>query len=242
MKSGKPKNDTYQRRTSSPPQENHFTETGLHYLSAEKHHGRDVRKESYRPRCDTLRLGREILTSNGDWSERARYALAKKAQSMEELAQRQLEDRTSLGVIRPKRIIDLVVTRDAPDWKQAFHEALKQGRIFDDRTVTKHVPRKVPFKFQYVFECEDDRCKGHRQMIEDWEVGALYWKLVDQGAAPDEAAAKVRQKFLDELCAPTKDTHFYVGTILGHPRSWVIIGVFYPTIRRPQQANLRLFE
>ena len=31
LKSGRPKNDTYQRRTSSPPPKKHFTETGLHY-------------------------------------------------------------------------------------------------------------------------------------------------------------------------------------------------------------------
>jgi hypothetical protein len=33
MKSGKPKNDTYQRRTSSPPPRKLFKETGLHYPS-----------------------------------------------------------------------------------------------------------------------------------------------------------------------------------------------------------------
>ena len=31
--------------------------------------------------------------------------------------------------------------------------------------------------------------------VEDWEVGALYWRLVDEGASPEEAAEKVKQKF-----------------------------------------------
>ena len=65
-------------------------------------------------------------------------------------------------------------------------------------------------------------------MIEDWELGALYWNCIDTGASPDEACRKVKQKFLDQICASDRDTHFYVGTILAHPKSWVIIGVFWP--------------
>jgi hypothetical protein len=89
-------------------------------------------------------------------------------------------------------------------------------------------------------------------MIEDWEVGALFWKLVDDGASHKEAAETVREKFLDDLCGPDKDTHFYVGTILAHPKSWVVIGVFWPkktppqsTQKKPQSKrdpNLRLFD
>ena len=64
--------------------------------------------------------------------------------------------------------------------------------------------------------------------VEDWEVGALYWRLVDEGASPEEAAEKVKQKFLGEICAPEKETYFYVGTVLKWPKSWVVIGAFYP--------------
>jgi hypothetical protein len=38
----------------------------------------------------------------------------------------------------------------------------------------------------------------------------------------------VKQKFLGELCAPERDTRFYVGTILAHPKTWVVIGVYWP--------------
>lgn len=64
-------------------------------------------------------------------------------------------------------------------------------------------------------------------MIEDWEAGALYWNCIDKGDSPEVAAAKVKQKFLDQMCAPHIDTHFFVGTVLGHG-TWVIIGVFWP--------------
>jgi len=73
-------------------------------------------------------------------------------------------------------------------------------------------------------------------MIEDWEVGALYWRCVDKGATPPEAAKMVKEKFLNQLCGPDKDTHFYVGTILAHPKSWVVIGVFWPKLK-PRKAS-----
>jgi hypothetical protein len=70
-------------------------------------------------------------------------------------------------------------------------------------------------------------------MIEDWEVGALFWRCVDAGATHAEACASVKQKFLEEICAPTRDTHFFVGTILAHPSTGVIIGVFWPKVLEP---------
>lgn len=205
---------------------------------AEKHEGRDVRKESYRPDCDSINiLGEPIPTKRGDWSERARYALAKKALSMEDLYEKQEADRTSLGVLRPKKVHDLLIAPDDPEWRPAFKAALKQARLWEDRTVSMEPPRKVPFKFRYRFECDDARCKGHEMMIEDWEVGALFWNVVDKGASHEEGAQKAREKFLEELCGPDKDTHFFVGTVLAHPDAWVVIGVFWPTIRKADRGQ-----
>ncbi len=214
---------------------------------AEKHQGRDVRKESYRPDCDSIKiLGEPIPSNPGNWATRAQYALAKKARSMEELYELQRADRTSLGVFKPKKINDLVITPDDPDWKPAFKAALQQARLWETRTVSKEPPRKVPFKFQYKFECDDPRCKSnHQMMIEDWEVGALFWRLVDQGDSHNDAAKKVRDKFLQELCGSDKNSHFFVGTILAHPNTWVIIGVFYPKIQsgKPSSAKgMPLFD
>ena len=203
-------------------------------VMAAKHEGRDVRKESYRPDSDSIQiLGEPIGSNPGNWKERAHYALAKKARSMEDLHDRQQADRTSLGVFKPKIVRDLVISPDDSDWKPAFKAALQQARLWETRTVSMDPPRKVPFKFHYQFECDDARCSGHKMMIEDWEVGALFWRLVDQGNSHEDAAGKVREKFLGELCGADKDTHFFVGTILAYPKSWVVIGVFYPKKEPP---------
>jgi len=207
-------------------------------LRAHKHR-RDPRKESYRPDCESIKLlGKPVPPNRGDWSERAKYALAQASASMEELYDQQKRDHTSLGVFRPRKVHDLIITPDSPEWKPSFKAALAQARLWDDRRVTKEPPRKVPFKFQYQFECDDRRCKrNHRMMIEDWELGALYWNLVDKGASPKEAAQQVKYKFLYDMCGEDKDTHFFVGTILAHPRTWVVIGVFWPKIKEKSKTD-----
>lgn len=199
-------------------------------VEATKHAGRDSRKESYRPNCDTIRLsGEPIAAAKDNWAERSKYALAKKAQSLEHLYAQQEQDKTSLGIFKPKAVHDLIVSSDDPEWKTGFLNALRQQRLWETRTASKEPPRKIPFKFHYRFECDDSRCKkNHQMMIEDWEVGALYWKCVDGGASPEEACRKVKQKFLDQLCGLDRDTHFYVGTVLAHPKSWVVVGVYWP--------------
>jgi len=209
-------------------------------VDAKKHTGRDSRKESYRPQCDSIRLIGEPLSTENNWAERSRYALAKCSQSMEELYAKQNADRTSLGIFKPKEVRDFIWVPSDVDWKPSFKAALNQQRLWETRKASKEPPRKVPWKFQYKFACDDPRCKGtHQIMIEDWEIGALYWKCVDSGASPAEACQKVKQKFLEQLCSSDRDTHFYVGTIMAHPKTWVIIGVFYPKKTAvPQQASL----
>ncbi|MHC4695498.1 MAG: hypothetical protein ACYTFA_02010 [Planctomycetota bacterium] len=206
-------------------------------VEAVKHRGQDARKESYRPNCDTIKLLGEQISAARNWGERAKYVLRGKSDSIEHLKEQQARDRTSLGIFKPKKVHDLVYKQASADWKASFKAALAQARLWEDRKVSKKPPRKVPFKFQYVFECDDSRCKGHRMMIEDWEVGALYWRLVNGGDSPDEAAKSVREKFLNVLCGADRDTHFYVGTILAHPKTWVVIGVFYPKIAKAKMTR-----
>ena len=216
-------------------------------VMARKHQGFDSRKESYRPDTDTIQIiGKPIPSNPGNWGERARYALAKNVRSMEELYDQQKADKTSLGVFKPKKVHDLEISDDDPDWKPGFKAALQQMRLWEDRTVSKEPPRKVPFKFHYRFECDDARCnRRHRMMIEDWEVGALFWRLVDNGRSHRDAAEEVKNKFLRELCGPDKDTYFFVGTILAYPKSWVVVGVFYPKVQpldTPTSEGPTLFD
>jgi len=44
---------------------------------------------------------------------------------------------------------------------------------------------------------------------------------------------KVKRKFLDQICGKDKDTHFYVGTVKNYPKSWIVVGLFYPRKAEP---------
>ena len=140
-------------------------------VDADKHTGRDSRKESYRPDSNSIKLVGEPISSANNWAERSKYVLAKSSQSMEELCLRQEQDKTSLGIFRPKEVVDLVIRPDDVDWKPGFKAALMQQRLWENRKASKEPPRKVPFKFQYKFWCADEECASHTLICTDWEMG-----------------------------------------------------------------------
>lgn len=82
-----------------------------------------------------------------------------------------------------------------------------------------------PFKFSYVFKCEDND-KPHHAMIEDWELGVLYLKERQRKGSEQLAAQSVKDKYLS-LFAKDRDPLLFMGTTFPW-NSWVVIGVFYP--------------
>jgi len=209
-------------------------------VDAVRHTGRDQRKESYRPTKDSIQtLGEPVGTDRGTWRARSLVVLKKKSRSMEWLWDAQNTDNTSLGIIRPREINDLVYSPADHDWRPSQTQALRQARIWEDRSASLNPPRKVPFDFHYKFKCDDERCNGHKMSLHDWELGALFWRLVDQGYEHEEAAEGVRKKFYDELCGQDKDTHFYVGTVLNYS-NWIVLGLFYPKLQQPTPNDKQL--
>ena len=207
-----------------------FTKYEWINLDVRKHVGRDFRKESYRPDIDSIEVGEFIPPRSGNWDERAKYALVKESQSMEYLNELRDEDTTSLGVFRPKSIDDLEIKPIEAEWNPSQKHALLQLGFWDNPKARKNPLRKVPFRFRYWFRCDDSRCNGHKMSLIDWEAGVLYWKLVDGGATPDEAAQNVKDQFLKNLCGEDRITHFFVGTILEYPNRWNVLGLFCPKI------------
>ena len=88
---------------------------------------------------------------------------------------------------------------------------------------------------------EDETGKVRKLMIEDWEIGALYWNsLARTGGNDQEALRLVRQKYEEEFLTKCDVTLFLGTTLAFHaknaPNPFVIIGVFYP--RRRDQLKL----
>ena len=64
-------------------------------------------------------------------------------------------------------------------------------------------------------------------MIEDWELGVLFLKESERLGSDKAAAESVKKMFLDKLCAPDRDTRFFMGTRFPY-NTWLVIGVFWP--------------
>ena len=182
----------------------------------------DNRRESRRPDLNSLTPGERLE----GWSAKRAYVDKCKVHTLNELKALYDEDTTSLGVVKPTKIIDLKIEPQSAEWDTTQQASLAQLGFFE--TPTKPL-KKMPFKFTYVFECSDSK-KPHNAMCEDWELGVLYLKEERRLGDPKKAAESVKKKFLGELCAPERDTHFFMGTVFPY-NTWVVVGVFWPPKR-----------
>jgi hypothetical protein len=184
---------------------------------------KDPRPETFRPDMATLKVLGKPLDTKNNWHERKRYVLAQGTSTMcglQSLSQTQ----RSLGIIRPREVTDFRAELVERDWKPRWKTAINQLQLLGPQ---RKPLEKIPYKFSYVYKCEEPACKGHSMMVEDWEICELYRAMRDKYRNEEVAIEKVKQKYLSQICDPAIDTHFYVGTVLQHG-TWVILGVFWP--------------
>ncbi len=184
--------------------------------------GNDNRKESQEPRLESINLLGEPLSTKNNWEERQKIIDKLPVYTLNELKKLYNKEKTSLGIVKPEKVIDLKIHKDEREWKPEWQSSLRQLRLFE---TTKPL-KKIPFKFSYIFECKDSN-KSHSAMILDWELGMLFLNELDRLNNERDAAKSVRNKFLYEICSPKKDTLFFMGTIFPY-NTWVVLGVFWP--------------
>lgn len=207
----------------------------------------DFRLESYSPRRgidEDIRVIDRIGTDN-HWATRKQYVLQNVFTSMNDLiALAKGEQAVSLATLQPTEIVDFVIEEDAREWKRKWLDQTKQGDIFelDDtgRMKDRQLIRKLPYKYSYKFLSQGDS-KPRKVMIEDWELGALFWNCLHQTDGDEVAAnALVRQKYFDTFVSKN-DLLLFLGTTKQFhnvaPNPFIIIGVFYP----PKTDQLSLF-
>ena len=131
-------------------------------------------------------------------------------------------------MFKPKEIHDLVIQKADREW----NDIINQLSLFEN-------PGKplepIPFRFKYTYVCDDSHCKGHEQSIIDWEACELYRKLKQSEASEESLKVKMRQKWVDELWGKSRDSYLFVGNQQIHPRSFLILGVFWPP--KPKDEN-----
>lgn len=197
------------------------------------------RKDDFRPGSHSpvnynfkdIAIGERINT-DGNWAVRKEYCLKKvytnKTQLLEDS---KAPDNISLATFKPSKILGLEIEEDEREWKDVWKELRNQRNLFETvKPVEKLIP-KLPYKFYYRFT--DDSGVESKLMIEDWEIGALYWNCL-RNARGNEVVAleKVKEQY-EENFIKNKDLYFFLGTTKEWHRRrsnnpFVIIGVFYP--------------
>jgi len=185
--------------------------------------GNDKRKESRRPNLDSIQIVGESLSTRDNWANRRAIIDPMPHRTLNELETLYDAERVSLGIVRPKRIVDVIVKKSDPEWKPEWQAAMQQASLFEG---TPKQLRKLPYTFHYTFECEDEN-KIRTAMIEDWELGVLFLKESERLGSDDAAVESVRHKYLNVLCGPDRDVRFFMGTRMPY-NTWLVLGVFWP--------------
>ena len=203
----------------------------------------DPRPESFRP-VDInapIEIVGEIKADGDAWNERRKITLQNVYTNKERLID-EAKDKsigTSLAVFKPSEIMDFKIELVKREWEQEKLDKLNQMNLFDSTTkASSQVVKKLPYKFSYTFL--DDASKASTLMIEDWEIGQLYWNCLARHNGDEKLACQdVKKKYFDNF-ARTKDLYLFLGTIrvrhFTSPNPFVIIGTFHP--KRISQTSL----
>lgn len=196
-------------------------------LDARPSHSHDPRPESWRPILPTI----ASVKSLNKWKARSPYIDHFIEGSMCKVLGNAKSGRNyrSLTAIRPKEIKGIEVEAH-PGW--TVDEQKKIDRYVAQPEITAETPPaalKAPrFKAWYKYRCADERCKGHRQGILDWEFVALQIRF--RGLGDSEMKDLIEKKFFDGMCSADKDTVFYVGNQAKRPHVFSVLGVYYPSL------------
>ena len=199
----------------------------------------DPRPESYKVTdISKMQLIGEPVGTKQGWTERKQIIFEKNDvhSDLSALITKANNNELSIAIFKPAELLEFVVEKTEREWDQASLATLKakanQLSLFQTEDEVKKeflIVDKLPYKFSYRFK--DITGKESTLMIEDWEVGALFWNCLKQTQGnEDEAINLVRRKYLEEFS--NKEIFLFLGTTRqfhGWAKNpFVIIGVFYP--------------
>ena len=194
-----------------------------------KKNNRDPRPESYKIYPKSINLGEHL----SDWRARSKVIFQNPPTTM--CALNSVKNRTiiSLGIIKPLKIADLIITPRSTEWTPRVKAVINRALLIEPHQPS---PQKTPFHFKYRYYCQEPGCKSHTQTIEDWEIHALYRKLRLSESSEKNIVDKIKQKYFDKFSSTKFDTHFFVGMHSKH-QAWLIIGVYYPPNQFPTEKK-----
>lgn len=182
------------------------------------------RKESYKVRDGSIKIVDRSLSEGKvkgkvNWPERNKYVLQNIAPSLEHLQEKYNEDRTSLGLIKPKEVLDF--------YKRGELQIYEDNKEFQQALFGTKMPviEEIPHIFGYSFKCGGCSGGGHNIQCEDWELLESYRSWGKLYKDVNILWDKLYQKYFTEMVE--KDFYFFMGMFSQYP-TWLIIGLYYP--------------
>ena len=164
----------------------------------------DTRKESVKIKPESIKI-----IKKEDFESFNRLVFENSGGTLEYLRRRYGVDKTSLGIVKVKELIDLKI-------KRGFVKKYKKGM---------HI-NPIDIEVKYRWKCYNPHCKGHVTLLLDSEFIGLYLNLRKKGLSESEIDEKLRDKFFDWM--KTRSIYFMMGSHYIHRTHFMIISVFYP--------------
>jgi hypothetical protein len=203
----------------------------------------DSRPESFKVDAAKIRCTGHIDPDSNGWSNRANYIFRDPTwqyESMREVRQAQATTKHSLGILTPGTIEGIDVKEKPANAKQDYETQLaaiqRQGNFFlEEYKELGYRPFDVKLRWTCATPCEVCAKNPHDMLVLDWGLMELARK---NNWSRDLARAR-----LEELALSGKhDFKLFVGNMKNHPKSFVIIGLWYPkkvaSAPPPPQLNL----
>lgn len=162
--------------------------------------------------------------------------------SLEALKARQQTEGTSLGIVRPKDILDCFIKpkpeSERAEWDAKESVRLSQHRLFGDTAKPLSFP-EVEFNIKWI--CNDPNCPSHTMHILQWGIHELYRKL--KSNADPRVEEKVIEAMHRELDESTRDVFLFLGNFRAVMYNFGLMDSYSPPKRQtPNEPQFSLFK
>lgn len=184
----------------------------------------DTRMESYKIDAGSIKII-DYFDTKDKWLRRKEIVLPTIDKSMCEVLVKSKTENKSLGVFKPKDI-EFIHKKASSEDMENRKSCYSQLSFFDKN---KNTIEFIPFDFRYKFFCNNEtNCLGHNYSIIDWEIGQSYREWKRRYPRESLLLSKIRERWLERICAPKNDIYFYAGNMKRFRDNFMILGVFYP--------------
>lgn len=147
---------------------------------------------------------------------------------------------TSLGIIVPiDPRIEIVASEGWSESQRRTIEAHQAQLALDlGATLRRDAPplESPPFRAWYVYRCEADGCRKHRQGILDWELTALQRRAQKGG---EDVRSWIKDRFETIMLSPDRSTRFILGNQAKGCKRHIfsVLSIYYPNEKGCQQGD-----